>query len=50
MLSWTPEEDEDLVRYAVESTPFPELSKIFQRRKKAIEVRIEKLKRKKHFK
>ncbi len=47
---WTPEEDEDLERYSVEGTPLPELSQIFQRRKKAIQVRIEKLKRKEHFK
>ena len=47
---WTPEEDEDLERYAVEGTPLPELSQIFQRRKKAIQVRIEKLKRKEHSK
>ena len=46
---WTPEEDEDLERYAVEGKPLPELSQIFQRRKKAIQVRIEKLKRKEHF-
>ena len=46
---WTPEEDEDLERYTIEGTPLPELSQIFQRRKKAIQVRIEKLKRKEHF-